>query len=218
MLKIRRVTRQAVVKRLQFSVLFTARKSGIRALSLGEGDELISVLQTDGEQNILLATRGGQAICFRESEVRVMGRDAAGVKGITLKGDDYVIGAAVACEGCDLLTVTEKGFGKRTSVAEYMRGDGGEPQHRGGKGMKNGRLTDKTGLVADVKLVQGGEDVLLISDDGTMIRMSVDAVNTYGRAAQGVRVMRLAEGVRISLFTVPGRLSVIIFSIWRSWV
>ena len=191
------ITRQAVVKRLQFSVLFTARKSGIRALSLGEGDELISVLQTDGEQNILLATRGGQAICFRESEVRVMGRDAAGVKGITLKGDDYVIGAAVACEGCDLLTVTEKGFGKRTSVAEYMRGDGGEPQHRGGKGMKNGRLTDKTGLVADVKLVQGGEDVLLISDDGTMIRMSVDAVNTYGRAAQGVRVMRLAEGVRV---------------------
>ena len=150
------VTRQGTVKRVSLQSLNTARKAGIRALTLADGDELIAVMKTNGEQNILLATADGMAICFSESDVRVMGRDAAGVRGIALSEGDYVVGAGIAEEGKQLLTVTELGYGKRTEIAEYMRlGENGQrsPQLRGGKGLKNYNLTAKTGRVAGVAVV-----------------------------------------------------------------
>ncbi len=191
------ITRMGTVKRLELSSLNTARKAGIRALSLDEGDELIEVRRTDGQQNILLVTREGMAICFRETDIRCMGRDAVGVRGIRLREGDYVVAGARAHEGQTLLTITENGFGKRTDIEEYLRGEGGEPQRRGGSGMKNYNITDKTGKVVAAKVVTGEEDILMISDDGTIIRMPTADINVYGRVAQGVRVMRLKEGVRV---------------------
>ncbi len=191
------ITRMGTVKRLQLKVLNTARKAGIRALSLDEGDELIEVRRTDGEQNILLVTREGMAICFRETDIRCMGRDAVGVRGIRLKDGDYVVAGARAHEGHTLLTITENGYGKRTAIEEYLRGEGGEPQKRGGSGMKNYHITEKTGKVVAAKVVTGEEDILMISDDGVIIRMATADINTYGRVAQGVRVMRLNEGVHV---------------------
>ena len=192
------ITRMGTVKRVELSALNTARKAGIRALSLDEGDELIEVRRTDGEQNILLVTHEGMAICFRESDIRCMGRDAVGVRGIRLKEGDYVVAGARAHEGQTLLTITENGFGKRTEIEEYLRGEGGEPQKRGGSGMKNYNITEKTGKVVAAKVVTGEEDVLMISDDGTIIRMPTADINIYGRVAQGVRVMRLKDGVRVT--------------------
>ncbi|MBP3494246.1 MAG: DNA gyrase subunit A [Oscillospiraceae bacterium] len=191
------ITRMGTVKRLQLKALNTARKAGIRALSLDEGDELIEVRRTDGEQNILLVTREGMAICFRETDIRCMGRDAVGVRGIRLKEGDYVVAGARAHEGHTLLTITENGYGKRTAIEEYLRGEGGEPQKRGGSGMKNYHITEKTGKVVAAKVVTGEEDILMISDDGVIIRMATADINTYGRVAQGVRVMRLNEGVHV---------------------
>ena len=192
------ITRMGTVKRVELSALNTARKAGIRALGLDEGDELIEVRRTDGEQNILLVTHEGMAICFRESDIRCMGRDAVGVRGIRLKEGDYVVAGARAHEGQTLLTITENGFGKRTEIEEYLRGEGGEPQKRGGSGMKNYNITEKTGKVVAAKVVTGEEDVLMISDDGTIIRMPTADINIYGRVAQGVRVMRLKDGVRVT--------------------
>jgi len=191
------ITRMGTVKRLQLSSLNTARKAGIRALTLDEGDELIEVRRTDGHQNILLVTRGGMAICFKETDIRCMGRDAVGVRGIRLKDGDYVVGAARAVEGHTLLSITENGYGKRTAIEEYLRGDGGEPQKRGGSGLKNYRVTEKTGKVVAAKVVTGEEDILMISDDGTIIRMDAADINIYSRSTQGVRVMRVAEGVKV---------------------
>ena len=189
------VTRKGTVKRLPLNVLNTARKAGIRAITLEEGDELIAVLPTGGEDNILLMTHDGMAICFKETDVRCMGRDAVGVRGIRLKEGDYVVSAAVAAEHTALLTITENGYGKRTAIGEYLRGD--EAQHRGGGGLKGYQVTEKTGKIAGAKVVDGSEDILLISDDGTIIRMAVEDVNCYGRTTQGVRVMRLSEGSRV---------------------
>ncbi|MBO5975804.1 MAG: DNA gyrase subunit A [Oscillospiraceae bacterium] len=190
------VTRDGTVKRMYQSALKNIRSSGIRALKLDEGDELISVRQTDGEQNILICTHEGYAICFAETDIRPMGRDAVGVRGIKLREGDYVVGAARARSGGTLLSVTENGYGKRTPIEEYVRG-GGEPQHRGGKGMRGYNCTDKTGKVADCKVVDETDDILIISDDGTIIRMAVDGISTYGRATQGVRLMRVSEGSRV---------------------
>ena len=190
------ITRNGTVKRIYQSALKNIRSSGIRALKLDEGDELISVRQTDGEQNILICTHEGYAICFGESDIRPMGRDAVGVRGIKLREGDYVVGAARARVGGTLLSVTENGYGKRTPIEEYVRG-GGEPQHRGGKGMRGYNCTEKTGKVADCKVVDETDDILIISDDGTIIRMAVDGISTYGRATQGVRLMRVAEGSRV---------------------
>ncbi len=190
------ITRNGTVKRLQLTAIRTTRKAGIRCITLDEGDELISVQQTDGSQNILIATHNGSAICFSEQDVRPMGRDAMGVRGIRLRQDDYVVGAVRCEEGGALLTVTENGYGKRTALGEYLRGDGGEPQHRGGMGLKNYQITQKTGKVAGVKVVHGDEDVLMITNDGVIIRMAAESVNLYGRAAQGVILMRLADGVQ----------------------
>ena len=189
-------TRSGTVKRMALSALRNIRTSGIRALTLDEGDELINVMRTDGEQNILMATHNGQAICFAETDVRAMGREAVGVRGIRLKDGDWVVGAEIAQPDASVLSITEKGYGKRTPASEYIRG-GEEPQHRGGSGMKNYNITDKTGPVAAVKVVQDSDDVLVVSDDGVIIRMEANGISELGRATQGVRIMRLSEGARV---------------------
>lgn len=194
------VTKQGTVKRVTLSCLNTARKAGIRALTLAENDELIAVMKTTGENEILLATRNGMAICFDENDVRIMGRDAAGVKGITLSGGDYVVGAGIVAEGKQLLSVTELGYGKRTELSEYMRlGENGQrqPQQRGGKGLKNYNLTAKTGCVAGVAIVGGDDDVMLVENGGVIIRMPVSDINIYKRDTQGVILMRVEEGNRV---------------------
>ena len=194
------VTKQGTVKRVLLSSLNTARKAGIRALTLNEGDELIAVMKTNGENNILLATKDGFAICFNESDVRVMGRDAAGVKGITLLDGDEVVGAGIAEPGKQLLTVTELGYGKRTEMNEYLRLDEtGErrPQQRGGKGLKNYNITAKTGRIAGVAIVSGEDDVMLIENGGVLIRMAASDINVYKRDTQGVILMRVEEGNRV---------------------
>ena len=189
-------TRSGTVKRMALSALRNIRTSGIRALTLDEGDELINVMRTDGSQNILMATHNGQAICFAETDVRAMGREAVGVRGIRLKDGDWVVGAEIAQPDASVLSITENGYGKRTPASEYIRG-GEEPQHRGGSGMKNYNITDKTGPVAAVKVVQDSDDVLVVSDDGVIIRMEAAGISELGRATQGVRIMRLSEGARV---------------------
>jgi len=194
------VTRQGTVKRIPFIALKTNRKGGIRALTLDEGDHLINVIRTNGDDNIILATRNGMAICFNENDVRPMGRDAMGVKGITLTGDDVVIGAQKAEDGKTLLTVTERGFGKRTELAEYLRtGPGGEKiaQGRGGKGLKNYNITPKTGYIAGCCLVGEKDDVMLIESGGVIIRIPANTINVYKRDVQGVIVMRIEEGNQV---------------------
>ena len=189
-------TRSGTVKRMPLSALRNIRTSGIRALTLDKGDELINVMRTDGSQNILMATHNGQAICFAETDVRPMGREAVGVRGIRLRDGDWVVGAEIAQPDAGVLSITENGYGKRTPAADYIRG-GEEPQHRGGSGMKNYNITDKTGPVAAVKVVQDSDDVLVVSDDGVIIRMEAAGISELGRATQGVRIMRLSEGARV---------------------
>ena len=191
------VTRGGTVKRIRLDALYTARKAGIRALSLDDGDELIAVLKTNGSDNILLATRQGMAICFAETDVRPMGRDAAGVRGIRLDDGDEVVSAAVAAEGKSLLTVTENGYGKRTAVESYLRGEDRQPQTRGGKGLRNYRLTGKTGLVAGAAIVDDTNDVMLIESGGVVLRTPAASINLYGRDTQGVILMRIEEGNRV---------------------
>ena len=185
------VTRQGTVKRMAQSALRNIRSSGIRALGLDEGDELISVIPTTGEENILIATHKGMAVCFKETDARPMGRTAVGVRGIRLRQGDFVVGAGSTSAGEALLSITEKGYGKRTRVEEYS------VHGRGGLGMKSYKVTDKTGPVADVKMVNPGEDILVITDDGTIIRMDVENISLQGRATQGVRVMRLGTDSRV---------------------
>ena len=185
------VTRRGTVKRTAQSLFKNIRSNGIRALSLDEGDELMTVLQTDGGCKIIIATKDGMSVCFDENDVRSMGRDAVGVRGIRLREGDLVVGAGIAAEGSTLLSITENGYGKRTEVSEYS------VQNRGGMGVKNYNVTEKTGLVADVKVVTGQEDLLVISNDGTMIRMDVGSISVLGRSTQGVRVMRLAGETKV---------------------
>ena len=191
------VTRKGTVKRLPFIALNTRRKTGIRALTLDEGDQLINVIRTNGNDNIILATREGMAICFNENDVRPMGRDAAGVRGITLVDDDFVIGAEKVEAGKTLLTVTENGYGKRTELPEYLRtGPDGEkiPQSRGGKGLTNYNITPKTGRVAGCRVVGDTDDVMLIENGGVIIRVPASSINVYKRDVQGVIIMRIEEG------------------------
>ena len=194
------VTAQGTVKRIPFVALKTNRKGGIRALTLNEGDHLINVIRTNGDDNILLATAQGMAICFNENDVRPMGRDAAGVRGIMLTGNDIVVGAEKAEEGKTLLTVTENGFGKRTELAEYLRtGPNGEKiaQGRGGKGLKNYNITAKTGNVAGCRVVGENDDVMLIENGGVIIRIPASSINIYKRDVMGVIVMRIEEGNKV---------------------
>ena len=197
------VTRNGTVKRTEKAAFRNIRAVGLRVLTLEEGDELIAVLETDGQANILIATHDGMAICFRETDVRPMGRTAMGVRGIKLRPGDLVVGAVEAKAGTTLLTITEHGYGKRTPVEEFIRA-GGEPQHRGGFGLKGYQITEKTGKAAGVQLVEEDEDIMIISDDGTIIRMAAADVNLYSRAAQGVRVMRVSAQTKvIALARVP---------------
>ena len=194
------VTKNGTVKRLELASLNTARKAGIRALTLSEGDELIAVMKTDGKQDIMLASADGMAICFNENDVRVMGRDAAGVRGMALDAGDSIVGAGIAAKGRQLLSVTEYGYGKRTDIEEYMRlGDDGvrRPQQRGGKGLKNYNITAKTGRIAGVAIVDDEDDVMLIENGGVLIRMAAADINVYKRDTQGVILMRVEAGNRV---------------------
>ena len=184
-------TRNGTVKRITMKSIDTARKAGIRAITLDEGDDLIAVRRTHGSQEILLATHDGMAIRFSENDVRCMGRDAVGVRGIKLREGDYVVGAEIASHGDALLTITENGYGKRTLVPEYS------VQNRGGYGLKNYNITPKTGSVVATAIVNETDDVLIISDDGTIIRTKADGISVYGRVTQGVRVMTVADGVKV---------------------
>ena len=180
-------TRNGTVKRLEVSALKNLRNNGIRALTLDEGDQLISVVETRGHDRVLIATHDGQAVCFDEDDVRAMGRTAVGVRGIRLREGDYVIGAARADEGKTVLSITEKGYGKRTPIEEYRI------TNRGGMGIRNYMLTDKTGPVIGMKVVDGTEDLLLVTAAGILIRTPVENIRVAGRATQGVIVMRFKE-------------------------
>ena len=181
------VTRNGTVKRLPVGTLKNLRNNGIRALRMEEGDQLISVRETDGTRKILIATHDGQAICFDENDVRPMGRDAVGVRGIRLRQGDYVVGAARARAGKTVLSITEKGYGKRTPVEEYRI------TGRGGLGIRNYAVTEKTGGVVGIKVVDGSEDLLLVTRNGILIRTPVDNIRVAGRSTQGVIVMRFKE-------------------------
>ena len=185
------VTREGTVKRMSQSALRNIRSTGIRALKLDEGDELITVIPTDGSEQILIASHQGAAVCFNESDVRPMGREAVGVRGIRLREGDYVVGADSTSAGEALLTITEKGYGKRTKVEEYS------VHGRGGLGIKNYNITEKTGPIAAVRMVNAEDDILIITDDATIIRLAAGGISLLGRATQGVRVMRPAAGSRI---------------------
>ena len=180
-------TRNGTVKRLEVSALKNLRNNGIRALTLDEGDELISVTETRGHDRMLIATHDGQAVCFDETDVRAMGRTAVGVRGIRLREGDYVIGAARADAGKTVLSITENGYGKRTPIEEYRI------TNRGGMGIRNYMVTDKTGPVVGMKVVDGTEDLLLVTAAGILIRTPVENIRVAGRATQGVIVMRFKE-------------------------
>ncbi len=193
-------TRNGTVKRLPVSALRNIRQSGIRALTLDEGDQLISALETDGSCRVLIATHDGQAVCFDETDVRPMGRTAVGVRGIRLREGDYVVGAGLAQEGKTVLSITEKGYGKRTAVEEYRI------TSRGGLGIRNYMVTEKTGPIVGIKVVDGTEDLLLVTEAGILIRTPVENIRVAGRATQGVIVMRFkAEGDRVISMALTDR-------------
>ena len=181
------ITRSGTVKRLSVAALKNLRNNGLRVLTLEEGDELITVRETDGTKNILIATHDGQAVCFDENDVRPMGRTAVGVRGIRLREGDYVVGAARATAGRCVLSITENGYGKRTPVEDYRI------TNRGGLGIRNYMVTEKTGKVVGIKVVDGNEDLLLVTQSGTIIRTHVDNIRVAGRSTQGVIVMRFKE-------------------------
>ncbi|MGI6558952.1 MAG: DNA gyrase subunit A [Limnochordia bacterium] len=183
-------TKNGIVKKTALSD-FDSPRTGLIAINLDEGDEMVGAKLTDGRRDLLLATRFGQAIRFAEEDVRAMGRTARGVKGITLDGDDEVVGMEVVREGADLLVVTTNGFGKRTLLEEYRR------IGRGGKGVKTLQRTEKTGFVAGIKVVDEDDEVVLITEAGVMIRINVDDISRQGRSTQGVTLMRLDEDDRV---------------------
>ena len=184
-------TRRGIIKRTSISEYNNVRKGGLRAIALDEGDDLVSVQLTHGNDTLFIGTREGMSIRFDENDARPMGRVTMGVRGIRLQGDDVVVGMELAGEGKTLLTVTEKGYGKRSSQDEY------KIQARGGKGIHNYKLSDKTGKVVGIRTVSEDEDLMLISSDGIIIRMATKDVSLIGRATQGVRLMKLADNIRI---------------------
>ena len=190
------VTRRGVIKRTLLSEYEYQRKGGKRALTLDEGDELLFVRHTLGNENILIATRAGLAVRFAEEEARPMGRTARGVRGISLRGDNEVVGVAVVDESKQLLTITEKGYGKRCDFSEFR-----EMKNRGGYGVTCHKITEKTGPLAGVATVAEDDDIMIITNEGTIIRTPVSGISSYSRTAGGVIVMRLAEGVTVANFT-----------------
>ena len=181
------VTRNGTVKRLPVGTLRNLRNNGIRALSLEENDRLIAVRETDGKQHILIATKDGQAVCFDENDVRPTGRTAVGVRGIQLRDGDNVVGAGCAAPGKSVLSITERGYGKRTAVEEYR------VTKRGGLGIRNYNVTEKTGELVDMKVVDGSEDLILVTQSGILLRTPAESIRNTGRASQGVIVMRFKE-------------------------
>ena len=188
-------TEQGTVKRVALSELKNIRKAGLRALSLNEGDRLVDVRLTDGTQNMLIVTAKGHAICFDENEVRAMGRSAVGVRGITLEEGDRVIGGVRARPEGEVLTVTENGYGKRTPVGDFSI------HHRGGRGILAHALNDKTGNIAGTAVVDLDNDVMIITDDGVLIRTAVEDIRQCGRNTQGVIVMRTGDDVHVNAIT-----------------
>lgn len=185
------VTKKGTVKRLRQSALKNIRKSGIRAITLADGDELIEVMPTDGNDTVVIATKKGFASCFNEEEIRCTGRAAMGVRGIRLREGDEVIGAGTSAQGSTLLTVTENGYGKRSNLEDYRI------CRRGSLGVRNYNISEKTGDVADIKMVDDSDDLLVITDDGTIIRISIDSLSIIGRATSGVIIMRPMPGSRV---------------------
>jgi len=193
------VTRNGTVKRMDLSVVNTERKAGVRAITLDEGDELVKVLLTNGDDNIIIATKGGAAIRFDENEVRTMGREAAGVRGIRLKVGDEVVGAAKEYPDCYLLTVTENGYGKLTLPEEYTA------HHRGGGGVTAHNLTEKTGDLVGIRCVTMNDDLLIINDAGVVIRMGMEDIRVCGRNSQGVRLIRMDEDMKVISMTCTAK-------------
>jgi len=194
-------TSNGIVKRTALKDFMNVNRSGIIAVNLKEGDQLINVILTNGEMHLLLATANGIAIRFDENDVRVMGRNAAGVKGISLAPDDHVIGLIPALDDHDLLTVTENGYGKRTAMSEYLvhAEDGSSrAQNRGGKGRIDIRTTPRNGKVVAVRTVTDDDGIICLSEGGMVVRMAVSDISRIGRATQGVRVVNLKEGDRLT--------------------
>ena len=185
------VTKNGTVKRMEQSALKNIRSTGVRAITLDENDELISVLQTGGNDQVVIATKNGQAAVFNENELRCLGRTAMGVRGIRLKNSDIVIGAGVSSEGATVLTITENGYGKRSPIDDYR------VCKRGSFGVKNYKITEKTGFVSDMVMANGDEDLLVITNEGTIIRVAVDNVKECGRATLGVKIMRMTAGAKV---------------------
>lgn len=175
------------------------RNGGLRAIELNDDDTLINVLLTNGEQTVLIGTRNGLAIRFDEGDVRAMGRTARGVRGIRLNEGDYVVGACIAPEDAQLLVVTENGYGKKTALSEY------KVQSRGGKGIFTYKITDKTGKIAALTTIEDDDDIMLITSDGVIIRTRADEISTYGRQTQGVRIMKLADDIKLVSMTKTAR-------------
>ena len=190
------VTRQGLVKRTKEAEFKNIRQNGLIALKLREGDELINVFLTTGNEEIIIGTKFGYSVRFKEDTIRSMSRMAAGVKGVTLRDGDQVVGAAAITEDQEVLIVTEKGYGKRTSATEYPT------KGRGGKGIKTANITDKNGNLAGIVTVSGDEDIMLITDTGVIIRTAVANISQTGRATQGVKVMRLDDTARIVTFAL----------------
>ena len=184
-------TKKGTIKKTALSAYDTARKGGIRAIDLEEDDKLINVALTDGTKTIVIGTYGGLAIRFNEKDVRPMGRVSHGVRGIKLKGDDYVVGMCVCEDDADLLVVSELGFGKRTPISEY------KVQSRGGFGVMTYNISEKTGNIAGIKIVNDEQDIMLITSDGTIIRLAAKDISTFGRVTKGVTLMRFNEGVNV---------------------
>jgi len=185
------ITKEGFVKKTRLDEYDTNRKGGIIAIGLREDDELIKVCLTEENQNIILATKKGMCIKFDQSDVRPMGRSASGVTGIRLREGDIVVGGSVCDDECSVLSVSENGYGKKTDIKEF------KCQNRAGKGVTGYNITDKTGNVAGMVIVKEGDDLMTITSDGVIIRMSTDEISTFGRVTQGVRVMKIADGVKV---------------------
>ena len=184
-------TKYGVVKRTEVTAFANIRSNGLIAIGLKEGDELVNIVETNGENTIIIGTHDGYSVRFEESQVRDMGRTAAGVRGIKLREGDYVVGSSVISDNQEVLVITENGYGKRTTASEYpVKG-------RGGKGIKTANITEKNGPLAGLTTVDGSEDILLITDKGVIIRFNVDSVSQTGRATLGVRLMKMEEDTKV---------------------
>lgn len=193
------ITKNGLIKKTDMMDYARIRQSGLKAIELVEDDELIQVQLTDGEEDLIVATHNGLSIRFNEKDVRSMGRTTRGVKAITLSKGDYVIGVAVVDNESKLLAVTENGYGKKTEFDEYRA------QSRGGKGIFTYKITERTGKLAGIKSVTDNEDIIIITSEGIIIRVHTDEISTYGRQAQGVRVVKLGEGVNVVSLAMTAR-------------